>query len=123
MTAWRQARREREKVIPKGLSLSLVSIPQIPTSCLASDREPFYLIEGDLVTGPVVELGRPRRLVVGHRLRLLERPAVLQVDGDPGRPEAVAADERLDARLLGAPADHPPHVRLAHRVLGELLGL
>ena len=42
----------------------------------------FDLIERDLVTPAVVELGRPRAFVRGHLLDMFEQPAVLEIDGD-----------------------------------------
>jgi hypothetical protein len=42
-----------------------------------------------------------------HLLRFLQIPAIGQVDGDPGRPEGVAADFRVDPGFLCAPLDHP----------------
>jgi hypothetical protein len=35
----------------------------------ASDRDPLDLVERDLILPAVVELGRPRRLVIGDELR------------------------------------------------------
>ena len=56
------------------------------------DHDPLNFIEGDLIAGSVIELGRLRRLVSGDLLRLLDGAAVLQVGGDAGGPEGVAAD-------------------------------
>ena len=44
--------------------------------------------------------------MVGHGGGLLQRPSVLQVSRDAGRPEGMVADLGLDAGHLGAPADH-----------------
>jgi hypothetical protein len=41
-----------------------------------------------------------------HLLRLFEVPAIGQVDGDPRRPEGVAADFGLNAGPPSSPADH-----------------
>lgn len=87
-----------------------------------SNRDAFDLVEGELVLPPVVELGRLRRLVVGHHLGLLQRPAVEQVVRDPGRPEAVTADRGENPGVASPPLDHlegrvPRHPRRA-----ELLG-
>src|ERR1700730_16416346 len=53
------------------------------------NHNPFDLIEAQLVAPAIVELRRARRGVVRHRGGLLERPAVLQIGRDPGRPETV----------------------------------
>lgn|SRR5512147_874603 len=51
-----------------------------------------HLVQAHRIVRPVIELRRPGTLMRGHHLRLLEDPAVRQINGDPGRPEAVAAD-------------------------------
>ena len=40
---------------------------------------------------PVVELGRARRRVIGHRRCVFERAAVFQVRGDAGRAKRVVS--------------------------------
>jgi len=70
-----------------------------------SDGNALDLVERDLVRGAIVELGRARRLVSGDLLRVFQRTAVFEVGGDAGGAERVAADLRLDAGVLGAPAD------------------
>jgi hypothetical protein len=57
------------------------------------------LVERDLVAGAVVELGRARALVRGHRLGVFERAAALEVGGDAGCPEYVAAEPFLNPAL------------------------
>ena len=57
--------------------------------------------------------------MVRHRGGLFERAAVLQVGRDPGRPEGVIADLRLDAGRRGAPADHGVGVRLGQGGRGQ----
>ena len=47
---------------------------------------PLDLIEGNLILPSVVELGRPRVLVVRDVLRDFELAAVFQIRGDAGRP-------------------------------------
>lgn len=49
--------------------------------------------------------------------------AGLEVSSDTGRPEGVAADLRLEARVGRSTADHPPHVDAVHRQTGEDTGL
>ena len=53
-----------------------------------------------------------------HRLGMFERAAVGQIGGDAGGSKTMVANRRHDASGGGAPADHPPGVRLAHRPVG-----
>ena len=55
--------------------------------------------------------------VRGHRLGVLERPAILQIGRDPDGAEGMAADRRLDAGRRGPLADHA--AGLAPRLLGQ----
>src|SRR6516164_2980337 len=59
----------------------------------------------------------------GHRLGLLERPAILQVIRDSGCPEAVTADRRENPRVLRSPLNHLQRCVSAHPLRTELLGL
>ena len=59
---------------------------------IGSDRNPLDLIECDLVAGAVVKLGRARALVRDQGLCVFERAARLEIGGDAGRPEHVAAE-------------------------------
>ena len=52
--------------------------------------------------------------MVGHLLRDLQAPAVLQVLGDAGRSKAVAPDVRANVGSLNPPADHAVHIGLPH---------
>jgi hypothetical protein len=67
------------------------------------------LVERDLIAGAVVELGGARALVRGHRLRVFERAAALEVGSDAGRPEHVTAEPVLEPELLQGVS--PPHGR------------
>src|ERR1017187_6541858 len=58
----------------------------------------------------------------GDLLRDLQTAAVLQVRGNPGRPEGVVSDLRLDTGNLCAPPDHPVGIRLAHWQACERVG-
>jgi len=61
------------------------------------------LIEPDQVGRAVVELGRPRALVRGHGLSVLERAAGLEVGGDACRAERMTADfgrDRMVSRKI-----------------------
>ena len=68
-----------------------------------SDHNSLDLIEAELIAPAIVELRRARRGMVRHRRRLFECAAVLELGGDPGRPEAVVAE-----RLAGS--GRPPHL-------------
>lgn len=83
------------------------------------DQDPLDLLERHLVFPPVVEPGRSRALVVRHRH--LQGCPVFQVLGDARRPERVTPDLRLNAGLPCPPSDHPPHVGLRERPVGESL--
>jgi hypothetical protein len=48
-------------------------------------------------------------------LRNLETAAILEVRGNPRRPESVVSDLRMDAGSLCPPADHPVGIGLTHR--------
>jgi hypothetical protein len=65
-----------------------------------SNRNPFDLIERDLITGTVVQLGGARAFVRGHELGVFECAAGFEIGADPGRPKGVAAD--LDLHQLAA---------------------
>src|SRR4051794_10945073 len=56
-----------------------------------SNHDPFDLIQRDLVTGPVVKLGCPRRLVSGNGLGIFDGPAVFQERRDPCGSKRVTA--------------------------------
>ena len=55
------------------------------------DSDPFDFVQRERIPGAIVELRRPGRLVRGDELRVFDRAAVLEVGGDPRRPERVAA--------------------------------
>ena len=48
------------------------------------DHDALHLVEAEFVPPAVIKLGGTGRGVVGHRRRLLERAAVLQVGRDAG---------------------------------------
>ncbi len=88
-------------------------------AALLSQSDPFNLILRQPFLGPVIELGRARGFVRGHRLGVFERAAIGQIGGDPRRPKTMVANRRHDAGGGGAAAYHPPGVRLAHRPVGQ----
>jgi hypothetical protein len=69
---------------------------------------------GEALLRPVVKLGCAWALMRRHLLRVLECAAVREIGGDAGGAECVTTDFFRDAGGRGAPADHPPGVRLAH---------
>ena len=86
------------------------------------DHNPLDLIEADLVAAAVIELRRSRRGMVRHRGGLFERAAILEIGGDPGRPEAMVAELGSDAGCRGAPADHRIGIRLRQHGVRQLVG-
>ena len=86
------------------------------------DPDPLDLIERDLVVAPVVEAGRPGRLMSGHLLGNLQLAAIPQISRDAGGTKGVAADFGLDAGRERPPANHPPHIGLEQGIAGELTG-
>ena len=70
----------------------------------------------------IVELRRARRRMIRHRRCLFERAAVLEIGGDPRRPETVIAELGRDAGRGRAPADHRIGVRLRQHGARELAG-
>ena len=88
-----------------------------------SNRNSLHLIERNLVLPSVVELRRPRALVIGDVLCGFQRAVVLQVRSDAGCPESVVPDPRLDASVARPPLDHAVGVLLPHGLAGERAGL
>ena len=82
----------------------------------ASNPDPFQFIQAHVITAAVIKTGRARTLVVRHLLRHFQPPAVLQIRGDPGCPERVAADFRFDAGRCGPAPDHSIGVLLIERI-------
>jgi hypothetical protein len=72
------------------------------------------------IARPVIELGAARALMRRHHLRLLQHPAVCEINRDPGRPEAVAADLCGNPGRLRPPLNHVERIGAGQRPLGEL---
>src|SRR5260370_39068802 len=70
------------------------------------DSYALDLIERNLVVGPIVKLGGPRRLVRRDLLCVLESAAVLHVSRNAGRPKCVAAGGVGQGGCLRSPFDH-----------------
>ncbi len=49
---------------------------------------------------PVVKLGRAERGMIGHLLRMFERPVVGELIGNAGSPQRVISDNRLGRYLF-----------------------
>ncbi len=84
------------------------------------NRDPLDLVEGDLVLGPVIELGRPRGLMGGNGLGVLDRAAVLEIGGDPGGPEGVAVGLVGQPRGSSSTLDHPEDIVSGDPLLRQL---
>src|SRR5258708_2441818 len=70
------------------------------------NRDALDLVERDLIAGAVVKLRGARAFVRGHGLSVFERAAGLEIGGDAGRAEHVAAELDLEAGFGRPPADH-----------------
>src|ERR1700719_1050908 len=94
---------------------------EIPWNEPTAVSKPYslHLVLGEPLLRAVVELGRARAFVCRHLLRVLKRAAVGEVGCDPGGAKRVTSNFCRDAGHGRAAADHPPGVRLAHRVFGE----
>jgi len=84
--------------------------------------DPLNLIERDLVTGAVVQLGCARAFVRGHSLGIFERAAGLEVGSNPGRAKYVAPDLSVEASFGRAPADHLIGIDTVHRPIRQHSG-
>ena len=69
---------------------------------LPSNSNPLDLIERDRITRAVLELGGARAFMRRHRLGIFQRAAGFQVGRDPGGPERMAVDPRLEAGISRA---------------------
>ena len=56
----------------------------------SSNRNPFYLVKGNLVAGSIIQLRCSGRLVGSDALGVFNHAAVLKIGGDPGGPEGLA---------------------------------
>jgi len=105
---------------PAGMAASLAAPSPSVHKRQPSDHDPLDLIEANLVAPAIIKPRRTRRRMVRHRGGLFEGAAVLEIGGDPGRPEAVIAELGCDPGRRGAPADHRVGVRLRQHRAGEL---
>lgn len=72
----------------------------------------LYFTQIYMIRSPIVELGGASRGVVGHRCRLLQRTAVVQVCSNAGGTERVVANEGIDLDRFGSAADHGVRIGL-----------
>ena len=86
------------------------------------DNDPLHFIQRNGIARSVVEFRRPRRLVGGDRLGVLDRASVLKVRRDPGRPEGVAAEGGREARVPRPARDHLEDFRPLDAVVREPAG-
>lgn len=70
------------------------------------DQNPLHFIKRHILRPPVIELGGPRRSMVRHRGGTFQRPTILEIGGDPGCPERMVSDRRLDLGRDRAPTYH-----------------
>ena len=81
------------------------------------------MIEGDVIPPAVVEAGGAGGLVAGHLLGDFQPSAVLQVGGDAGGPEGVAAHFGFNAGFFCPALDHAVDVGLGQGPGAEGSGL
>ena len=86
-----------------------------------SNPDPFDLVQGYLVSPPVVEPRGLGRLVSGHLAGVFHVPAVLQVGGDRGGAKGVATGGFRQAGRPSSPLDHLEYVGAVQPSTGELL--
>ena len=79
-------------------------------------RNLLQFIERHCVIAAVVEFRGAGGFVPGHLLRRFEFPAVLQIDGDARRPEAVAQKFCPNADSRSPATDHSVDFGLRHRL-------
>src|SRR5580704_14029250 len=80
-----------------------------------SNRNPLDLIEGNLISSPIIELGGARAFVRGHELGVFERAAGFEVGRYASCPEGVATNPDLQADFAGAALDHAVCIDPMHR--------
>src|SRR5216684_1608722 len=83
------------------------------------NNDPLDLIEGDLVTGAVVEFSRARAFVCGHELRIFEGAPGVHVSRDPGSPKCMTINAPLEAHRRRAALDHAVGIDAVHGLVRE----
>lgn len=77
---------------------------------------PFDLVKSDAVIAAVVEAGGTGGLMAGHLLGNFKLAAVLQVSGNAGGPEAMAAYSGRNASGQRTPLNHQMNICLGKRL-------
>src|SRR2546423_10838919 len=83
------------------------------------NNDPLDLIEGDLVTGAVVEFGRARAFVCGHELRIFERAAGIHVGRNACGPKCMTINTPLEAHRSRTALDHAVGIDAVHGLVRE----
>jgi hypothetical protein len=86
------------------------------------NRNPFDLIEGDLIARAIIELSGARAFVRRHGLCILQRAACLKIRRDSRCPEGVTADPDVQAKCCGTALDHTVGIDAVHARGGESPG-
>lgn len=89
------------------------------TEIVGLNDNPLDLVEGDFITGAVVELRAADAVVGGDGLGLFDGAAISDERGDSGGTERVAASCGRETGGLGSAFDHPEHVIARQPVNGQ----
>jgi len=85
------------------------------------NSNPLDLIEADVITAPVIESRRPRRLMCSDLLDHLPPAAIPQISSNAGRSERVIPNLRMNPSRLYPFADHsagtPTQAARAHGMM------
>ncbi len=73
---------------------------------VGSDHDPLDLIEGNLIGGTIVKLGRSWGFMGGDGLGVFDGTSVVEIGGDAGRSKGVATDGRGETDDVSPPLDH-----------------
>ena len=68
--------------------------------------DPLHFVEGKLLFGEIVKLGRSGRFVIGDALGVLQRPAVFKIGGNAGGAKGMAAGRVGQGGGLRPALDH-----------------
>jgi hypothetical protein len=75
-------------------------------------------VERYLVVRTIVELGRARTFVSGHRLGVSERTPIVEIGGDAGRPVRMATGGIGQGGVSRAPLYHVENIAPCHGITG-----
>jgi len=82
-------------------------------------RDPFHLVERDVIVCPIVELRCARGLMRRDCLGVLNSPAVLKIGRDPGRAERVATSRGGESGFERPAFHHPKYICARHWIRSE----